>query len=68
MKGDIGMTANQKQDDRKTHTLHKPPDKDDGKLERIAKTIDPSGKETTNEDLRDPGAMTPDAQPTDNRS
>jgi hypothetical protein len=62
----MSMTANQKQDDRKRQ--HKPPDKDDGKLERLAKKIDPPGKEPTDEDLRDPGSMTPDAQPTDNRS
>lgn len=59
------MTANQKQDDRKQHGR---PDKDEGKLERMAKKIDPPGEETTNEDLRDPGSMTPDATPTDNRS
>jgi hypothetical protein len=65
MTGGMSMTANQKQDDRK---LHGKQDKDDGKLERMAKKIDPPGKETTNEDLRDPGSMTPDTTPTDNRS
>ena len=59
------MTANQKQDDRK---LRGRPDNDEGKLDPMAKKIDPPGEETTNEDLRDPGPMAPHATPTDNRS
>jgi len=61
----MSMAANQKPDDRK---LHGRPEKDEGNLERMAKKIDPPGKEITNEDLRNPGATTPDATPTDNRS
>jgi len=57
----MSMAANQKPDDRK---LHGRPEKDEGNLERMAKKIDPPGKEITNEDL----PMTPDATPTDNRS
>lgn len=40
----------------------------DGKLEHIAKTIDPPGNEVDGQDLNDPGRMTPGAPPVDNRS
>ena len=38
------------------------------RLEKIAQAIDPSGREISNQDLSDPGRMTPGAPPTDNRS
>ncbi len=40
----------------------------DGRLERFAKKIDPSGREVDDRDLKDPGNMTPESLPTDNRS
>ena len=42
--------------------------KDGGKLERLARKIDPPSREVSDEDLRDPGRMTPNSTPTDNRS
>lgn len=42
--------------------------KDNTRLENIASKIDPPGRELKDEDLQDPGRMTPGAQPTDNRS
>lgn len=59
------MTTNQRQHDR---DAHQESDKHDGKLERAARKIDPPGREQTDDDLRDPGSMTPEATPTDNRS
>ncbi|WP_334189141.1 hypothetical protein [Noviherbaspirillum sp.] len=53
------------------HPIHPNPEnvKDgDGKLERIAKVIDPPGNEVDGQDLNDPGRMTPGAPPVDNRS
>lgn len=41
---------------------------DDGLLERIAREIDPPGREVSDQDLKDPGRMTPGARPTVNRS
>lgn len=43
-------------------------DPKDSKLERIAKQIVPPSQDVTNDDLKDPGRMTPAAPPTDNRS
>lgn len=43
-------------------------DKQEGKLEQLAKAIDPPGREVDERDLKDPGRMTPDAPPVDNRS
>lgn len=37
-------------------------------LERTAKKNDPPGRDASDDDLRDPGRMTPDAPPADNRS
>lgn len=42
--------------------------KDNTRLERIASRIDPPGREVRDEDLKDPGRMTPGAPPADNRS
>lgn len=50
------------------HKANNEPDKEDTKLERIAKKIDPPGREVTDDDLKNPGGMTPGATPTDNRS
>ena len=41
---------------------------DDNAVERIAKKIDPPGTEATNQDIKNPGEMTPDATPVNNRS
>ncbi|HEY0844965.1 MAG TPA: hypothetical protein VGE12_06335 [Noviherbaspirillum sp.] len=43
-------------------------DEDNTGLERIASKIAPPGHEVSDEDLKDPGRMTPGAPPTDNRS
>lgn len=43
-------------------------DQKDSKLERVAKQIVPPSQEVSNDDLKDPGRMTPAAPPTDNRS
>lgn len=59
------MTTNPKQHN---HQANTEPDKHDSKLERIVKTIDPPGRDVTDDDLKDPGEMTPNATPTDNRS
>ncbi len=44
------------------------PDRDDSKLEQLARKIDPPGREVSDEELKDPGRMTPGSPPTDNRS
>lgn len=59
------QTTNQTQQNNETKKV---PEKDDSALERIARKIAPPGHEPTDEDLKNPGAMTPDAAPTDNRS
>lgn len=41
---------------------------DDNIVERTAKRIVPPGTDVDNKDIEDPGRMTPDASPTDNRS
>jgi hypothetical protein len=43
-------------------------DKDDSILERAARKIAPPSNEVSDDDLKDPGRMTPGAPPTDNRS
>ncbi|MDF3036432.1 MAG: hypothetical protein K0S28_1706, partial [Paucimonas sp.] len=49
--------------------VKKQPQKErDNLLERIAKTIDPPGQENTDDELKDLGTMTPEANDTDNRS
>jgi hypothetical protein len=50
------------------HEANQEPDEQDTKLERIVKKIVPPSHEVTDDDLKDPGGMTPDAPPTDNRS
>lgn len=57
-------TNQQKHDDH----ANRDPDKHDSELEKLAKQVDPPGRETSDDDLRDPGNMTPDATPTRNRS
>lgn len=42
--------------------------KEDTALERAAKKIVPPSHNVTTDDLKDPGRMTPNAPPTDNRS
>lgn len=44
------------------------PDRKDNALERLAKLIDPPGREVPDEDLKDPGRMTPGQNRVDNRS
>lgn len=41
---------------------------DENIVERTARRIIPPGTDVNDEDLEDPGRMTPDAPPTDNRS
>lgn len=57
--------TNQKQHE---HEANRDPDKNESVLDRIAKTIDPPGREVSTDDLKDPGRMTPGAPPVDNRS
>lgn len=52
-----------KQKPLKSHTK---PEK--GRLEKFAEQVDPPGREIPDRDLKDPGRMTPNAPPTDNRS
>lgn len=59
------MTAGKTGRDREANTE---PDQKDSALERAAKKIDPPGRDATDDDLRDPGRMTPDTPPADNRS
>lgn len=59
------MTAGTPSHDREANTE---PDRKDSALERTAKKIDPPGRDASDDDLRDPGRMTPDAPPADNRS
>lgn len=40
----------------------------EGRLEKIARVIDPIAPDLRDQDLSDPGRMTPGAPPTDNRS
>jgi hypothetical protein len=54
--------------ERRPHEANAQPDREDSKLERIVKHIEPPGREATDDDLKDPGRMTPGATPTDNRS
>jgi len=41
---------------------------DDNIIERTAKRIVPPSTDVDDEDIKDPGRMTPEASPTDNRS
>lgn len=50
------------------HKANTEPDKKDSTVERIVKKVEPPGRDVTDDDLRDPGRMTPGAPPTDNRS
>ncbi len=43
-------------------------DNDQAWLNRIARKIDPPGREPDDDELRDPGNATPDSTPTENRS
>jgi hypothetical protein len=54
--------------ERRDHEANTQPDEHDSKLERIVKQIVPPSHEVTDDDLKDPGRMTPAAPPTDNRS
>ena len=54
--------------DRRDHDANTKPDRHDNMLERAAKHIDPPGRDVTDDDLKDPGRMTPAAPPADNRS
>jgi hypothetical protein len=62
------MTTNSKQHDQHDRQANTEPDKQDTKLERLVKHIEPPGREVTDDDLKNPGEMTPGATPTDNRS
>lgn len=55
-------------DQQHDHHANRNPDKDDNVLERMAKIIDPPGREVSDDDLKDPGRMTPGSNRTDNRS
>ncbi|NEX60538.1 hypothetical protein [Noviherbaspirillum galbum] len=50
------------------HHANRNPSPSDSRLENLAKRIDPPGREVTDDDLKDPGRMTPDSTRTDNRS
>jgi hypothetical protein len=56
----------------KQHSDLKPvkpePDLAKTKLGKLAQKIDPSSREISDQDLKDPGRMTPDTPPTKNRS
>jgi len=54
--------------ERRDQETRKQPDRQDSKLERMARQIDPPGHEVSDKDLEDPGRMTPGSPPTDNRS
>ncbi len=43
-------------------------DNDNALLNRLARKIDPPGREPDDDELRDPGNATPDSTPTENRS
>jgi hypothetical protein len=55
-------------DQQHDHHANRDRDKDDNSLERLAKAIDPPGREVTDDDLIDPGRMTPGQTRVDNRS
>lgn len=54
--------------ERRSHEANTQPDRQDSKLERLVKYIEPPGRDVTDDDLKDPGRMTPNSPPTDNRS
>lgn len=54
--------------ERRDHDAKTQPDRQDSKLERVVKHIEPPGRDVTDDDLKDPGRMTPASTPTDNRS
>jgi hypothetical protein len=54
--------------ERRDHEAKTQPDRHDSKLERVVKQVEPPGREVTDDDLKDPGRMTPGSVPTDNRS
>ncbi len=54
--------------DRKDGDQTKNQPQDDSVLERIAKTIAPPSHEVSDDELKDPGKMTPGAPPTKNKS
>jgi hypothetical protein len=53
---------------RHDHNANTQPDKHDNLLEKIVKHLEPPGRDVTDDDLRDPGRMTPNDKPVDNRS
>lgn len=59
---------NQERKQQHDHEANTEPDSHDNRLERIVKHIEPPGRDVTDDDLRDPGRMTPDPKPVDNRS
>lgn len=46
----------------------RPPGRHDSGLEGVVRKIVPPSHEVTDDDLKDPGRMTPGAPPTDNRT
>jgi hypothetical protein len=62
------VITDQAKHDRDVHREPGRKDDKDSKLERIAEQIVPPSQEISDEDLKDPGRMTPKAPPTDNRT
>ena len=50
------------------HEADTQPDRRDSALERLVKHIEPPGREVTDDDVKDPGRMTPGQKHVDNRS
>jgi hypothetical protein len=44
------------------------PERREGRMERLVRKAEPTGHRISDDELRDPGRMTPDSPPTDNRS
>jgi hypothetical protein len=61
-------THQPQQDQRDEHQRNKHREGVDEKLERALRTIDPPGREVSDDELRDPGNAIPSRGPTDNRS
>jgi hypothetical protein len=63
------MNQNQNQNQKqKDENQAEKQQKDDSVLERMAKTIAPPSHEVSDDELKDPGKMTPGAPPTKNKS
>ena len=61
-------TQQREQQQRDEHQQNRRSERGDEQLERLARTIDPPGREPSGDELIDPGRASPDRRPADNWS